>query len=111
MKYEMVPTPKGNSIAVKDFDINSRYIKISVEKFGKTDYTIIKFGTFVRTCCFKGIINFENELEVITEVLKHDKSYLDMILSAATHAAYKEGYEVSKRNTQTVLRSLLGESK
>ena len=106
-KFEMIPVPEGSGSSVKDFNIKDDMFYVTRGTYGGVKCTLVKFNNCDLTFCFKGIVNFENEMDVIREILAHDINNFYKILSFSKAVSYEAGYEEGKTDLKKSLQDLI----
>ena len=106
-KYEMIPVPEGSGSSVKDFNIKDDLFYVTRGTYGGVKCTIVKFNNCDLEFCFKGIVNFENEIDVIREILEHDVNNFYKILAFSKAVSYEAGYAKGKRDLKLSLQDLI----
>lgn len=97
-KFEMIPVPEGSCSSVKDFNIKDDLFYVTRGTYGGIKCTLVKFNNCDLRFCFKGIVDFENEIDVIREILEHDINQFYKILSFGKAVSHEEGYAEGERS-------------
>lgn len=106
-KYEMITVPEGSGSSVKDFNIKADLFYVTRGAYGGVKCTIVKFNNSNLEFCFNGIIDFENEMDVIREILAHDINNFYKILANEKAGSYNDGYYNGKRAIKQSLQNLI----
>lgn len=106
-KYEMITVPEGSGSSSKDFKIKDDLFYVSRGTYGGVNCTLVIFNNSNLEFCFKGIINFENENDVIREILAHDVNNFYKILANAKAASFDAGYKKGKTDLKRSLQDLI----
>ncbi len=106
-KYKLIEIPKGNGSSTKDFNIESNMFYVSRGEYGGKKVTIIVFKNLNLEFCFEGIINFENEKEVIKEIAYNDINNIFKIIEHMRLQQYNDGFNNGVKSLRSSIKELL----
>ena len=106
-KFEMIPVPEGSGSSVKDFKIKDDLFYVSRGTYDGVNCTLVIFNNCDLTFCFKGIVDFENEMDVIREILAHDTNNFYKILANEKVVSFDTGYKKGKSDLKRSLQDLI----